>query len=123
MVIDTTIVIEHIRSKNKSATTFHNLTSKQEVFISAVSIYELYIGAGTIDKEDNIVLITRNLFVLPFTYPVSLKAAQIFRQLKSKNQLIEFRDIFIAATCLVNNLPITTLNRKHFERVEGLEVA
>ncbi len=123
MVIDTTIVIEYIRSRNKSATTFHNLKSKQEIFISAVSVYELYIGASTIYKEDNIELITRNLVVLPFTYEVSLKAAIVFHQLKAKNKLIEFRDIFIAATCLVNNLPISTLNKKHFERIEGLEIA
>ena len=36
--------------------------------------------------------------------------------------MIEFRDIFIAATCIENNLPIVTLNKKHFERIAGLDI-
>jgi len=36
--------------------------------------------------------------------------------------MIEFRDIFIAATCMVNNLPVKTLNKKHYDRIEGLSV-
>ena len=38
-------------------------------------------------------------------------------ELKAKNRLIEFRDIFIAATAHQHNLPIATLNGKHFECV------
>lgn len=37
--------------------------------------------------------------------------------------MIEFRDIFIAATCIVNELPIATLNKKHFKHIEGLKIA
>jgi len=36
--------------------------------------------------------------------------------------MIEFRDIFIAATCIVNDLPVRTLNKKHFDRITGLHV-
>ena len=123
MIVDTSIVIQYIRTKNKSATILYNLNDQDNISISTVSLYELYIGANSIDKKNDIQLITRDLVVLPFTYPASLKAAEIFHQLKSKNQLIEFRDIFIAATCIIENLPISTLNRKHFERIEGLEIA
>jgi predicted nucleic acid-binding protein len=31
-----------------------------------------------------------------------------------------FRDIFIAATAIVNNLPVKTLNIKDFSRIPGL---
>lgn len=105
MIVDTSIVIQYIRTKNKSETILYNLTNQDKISISTVSLYELYIGANSVDKKNDIQLVTRDLVVLPFTYPASLKAAEIFLQLKSKNQLIEFRDIFIAATCLVNNCP------------------
>lgn len=123
MIIDTSIIIQYIRTKNKSATILYNIPNQEKLFISTVSLYELYIGANSIDKKLDIQLVTRNLVVLPFTYPASLKAAEIYLQLKAKNQLIEFRDIFIAATCITQNFPITTLNKKHFERIEGLKVA
>lgn len=66
--------------------------------------------------------LTHGLTVLPFTDEVALKAGQIYHQLRTSNQLIEFRDIFIAATCLTFKLPIATLNKKHFTRIDGLKI-
>jgi predicted nucleic acid-binding protein len=120
VVIDAGIFIEHLRAKNKFATTLYHLSDYENLFISAVSLYELYMGATMEAKKTDVQHITEDLFVLPFTEDVAQMAAQIYHQLKSKNQLIEFRDIFIAATCIVNNLPIATLNTKHFVRVDGL---
>ena len=123
MVIDSNILIEHLRTKDKLSTKFYKLLQGNEkLFISAVSVYEIYCGAATKDKEKNIKLLIKDITILPFDFEASLKAAEIFRQLKSKNQLIEFRDIFIAATCMIENLPISTLNKKHFERIDGLEI-
>ncbi len=122
MVVDTSIVIEHIRTKDKLSTTLYKLTEQKIIFISTVSLYELYIGANSKDKQNDVRLSTKKLIVLPFTYSISILASQIFLQLKAKNQLIEFRDIFIGATCIKHNLPIKTLNKKHFERIEGLEI-
>ncbi len=58
--------------------------------------------------------------ILDFDSHQAQKAAEIFRALKRQNKLIEFRDIFIAASALSTNFPLATLNHKHFKRVEGL---
>ncbi len=123
MVIDSNIFIEHLRAKDKPATKFSLLLNeRKKLFISAVSVFELYMGATNMEKEKSIQLLIEGIAILPFDYKVSIKSAEIFHHLKSKNQLIEFRDIFIAATCLVNDLPIITLNSKHFERIEALKI-
>lgn len=123
MVIDSNIFIDHLRAKNKLKTKFYQLLqSEKAIFVSTVSVYEIYSGAATLDKQTNIQVLLKGIVILPFEYETSIIAAQIFNQLKVKSQLIEFRDIFIAATCLVHHLPIVTLNKKHFERIEGLEV-
>lgn len=122
MVIDTGIFIEHLRSKDKIITTLYYLSDQPYLYISAVSLYELYMGATTKEKEHDIKMLTEDLPVLPFTDAVSIKAAQIYHQLRLSNQMIEFRDIFIAATCIVNELPVATLNKKHFKRIEGLKI-
>jgi tRNA(fMet)-specific endonuclease VapC len=62
------------------------------------------------------------LLILPFTKPVAEKSAEIYHSLRLKNKMIEFRDIFIAATAIVHDLPILTHNAKHFERIDGLEI-
>lgn len=74
-------------------------------------------------KDKDVKMLTEDLSVLPFTDAVSIQAAQIYHRLRLSNQMIEFRDIFIAATCIVNELPIATLNKKHFKRIEELKIA
>lgn len=122
MVVDTSIVIEHLRIKNKSESTLFQLSKKSELYISSISVYELHMGALTPDREVDIEFTTADILHLPFTDSVAKVAANIYRQLRSKNKMIEFRDIFIAATCIVNELPIVTLNKKHFERIDGLQI-
>jgi tRNA(fMet)-specific endonuclease VapC len=122
MVIDTNIFIEHLRAKNKGKTKLSQLPPDTELFISAVSLYELYMGAPTPEKENDIKVITEDLLILPVNDLVAIEAAKIYHQLKSSNKLIEFRDIFIAATCVVYKLPLVTLNKQHFTRIKGLEI-
>lgn len=122
MVVDTSIFIEHLRAKDKLKTSLYQISEQTKIFISAVSIYELYMGATTKEKENDIILLTEDLEVLSFTDSVSIKAADIYHELRRSNKMIEFRDIFIAATCLVYELPILTLNKKHFKRVKGLDI-
>jgi len=54
MVIDTSIVIEHLRAKDKSATTLFNLPEEEDLFISTVTLFELYSGATSPDKEKSV---------------------------------------------------------------------
>lgn len=79
-------------------------------------------GAYSPEKVKDIRILTEDIPVLPFTEDIANKAAETYHQLRQANKMIEFRDIFIAATCMVNNLPVKTLNKKHFDRIEGLNV-
>ena len=66
--------------------------------------------------------ILEDLTVVPFTSPMALLACEIKRRLKAKNKQIELADLFIAATAMAYDLPLATLNRKHFEPIEGLKL-
>lgn len=79
-------------------------------------------GATTQDKEKDVRNITENFTVLPFTDSVTRKAAELYHKLRLSNQMIEFRDIFIAATYIVHELPVVTLNKKHFKRIDELKI-
>ena len=123
MVIDTGIFIEHLRAKDKFRTTLYLFSDNSELFISSVTLYELYMGATTKEKENDILNLTEDLPVLPFTDTVAVKASKLYHQLRLQNKMIEFRDIFIATTCIVNELPLITLNKEHFKRIEELKLA
>jgi tRNA(fMet)-specific endonuclease VapC len=38
------------------------------------------------------------------------------------NKMIDLADILIGATAVTYNIPIATLNFKHFDRIEGLKI-
>ena len=123
MVIDTSIFIEFLRSKQKENTILYNLPENIRHSLSSVTLFELYMGATSSEKESDILKSTDELTILPFSDEIAVKAGRIYQELRKKNQLIDFRDIFIAATCLVHNLELVTLNKKHFERINGLVLA
>jgi len=122
MVIDTSIFIEYLRAKDKKKSALFTIPDATQLYISSVTMYELLMGATDENKQKDIKLLTEDLPVLPFDESVSRKAAEIYHQLRLENNMIEFRDIFIAATCLVFELPLKTLNKKHFERIKGLNI-
>jgi predicted nucleic acid-binding protein len=122
MVIDTSIFIEYLRAKDKKKTTLFTIPDSTQLYISSVTIYELLMGATDENKQKDIKLLTEDIPVLPFDESVSKKAAEIYHHLRLENNKIDFRDIFIAATCLIFDLPLKTLNKKHFERIKGLSL-
>ncbi len=123
MVIDTTLFIEHLRAKDKTQTTLYKLPFTGVRYVSAVTVYELFAGATDTAKVESVRLELDGLLILPMTAGVAERAGVIYQDLRQRGLMIELSDIFIAATALANNLPVKTLNTRHFERVEGLRLA
>ncbi len=71
---------------------------------------------------DDIEKLIKWISPIPFDSIIADSSALIYRNLKEQNKLIEFRDIFIAATAVANNLCLATLNIKHFKRVENIKL-
>ena len=118
--LDTSVLIDFYRKKNKSKSLFFKLTERYVFFaIFAVTEYELRIGNS---NEQNIFWddFFSRVIVLPFDTKIVKHAVRIYKQLKQQNKLIDIPDIMIAATALQNNIPLATLNQKHFERINGL---
>ena len=122
ILIDTSIFIEFLRKKNKTKTELFKIPDGTIMYISTVTLFELFAGATDEQKWNDVKEITEDLLIISFDIEISKNAAKVVQQLRKKNKIIEFRDIFIAATALVNKLPVKTLNKKHFERVESLIV-
>lgn len=120
VVVDTCVFIDFLRAKDKKTTVLYNIPTNKQIYISSVTLYELLMGATNEQKEEDIRLLTEGLVVLPFDEDASRRASEIYHHLRKENKMIEFRDIFIAATCLVYSLPVITTNKNHFQRIQGL---
>jgi tRNA(fMet)-specific endonuclease VapC len=120
LLIDTSIIIDHFRKKDKSNTRLVQLYKEYVLCVSSITAFELYNGASSPNLTRDINLILKNLEIINFNLQIAFEANMIYKQLLSENKVIEFRDIFIAATAIVYKLPIDTLNVKHFERIKGI---
>ena len=120
--LDTTVLIDFYRKKDKTKSLFFKLTERYTFFaVPAVTEYELYLGNS---EEQNIFWndFFSRVIVLPFDTKAVRHSVRIFKELKRKNKLIGMPDIMIAGIALQNNMPVATLNREHFERITGLEL-
>ena len=121
ILIDTSVLIDHFRRKDKTKTLLSKLLIECDLFISSITDYEFRAGSNEANK-----LIVNNYLnefkLLDFNLDCSKKACNIREKLKRINKIIDLPDLFIAATALVNDLPLATLNKKHFERIENLKL-
>ena len=122
VVIDACVFIKHWRSKNKAETLLTKLIQQQrDLYVSAVAKYEVLVGADAKDMSGWYYLFD-GITVLAFDDTTIETARSISLQLKQENKMIDVIDILIASTAIVNDLPLATLNRNHFERVRGLRL-
>jgi predicted nucleic acid-binding protein len=121
-VVDSCLLIEFFRSKDKSATRFARLIRDGwQMTLSVVVIFEVFAGADAAQQEFWKGFF-RGAVRLSFDERVAEIAADIFRKLRQKNIRLESCDVFIAATAIANGLPVATLNHKHFEQIDGVEI-
>ena len=114
--LDTNILVDIL--KDESSPALEKIENKQ-IAISSITSFELY------QRETNLRDIEKLLFnidVLPFNFKASKIASDIFKDLRKRGKIIDFRDIFIASVAIANDYKLYTLNKKHFERINGLRL-
>lgn len=117
ILFDTSLLIEYVRKQKKEQTLFYRLSTEYTLYIAAITEYEFLLGRNPANAAFSDKLL-QQVTVLPMDSRVARLSVEIYRSLKQKNALIGTNDIFIAATALQFEIPIATLNRKHFSRVE-----
>jgi len=121
-VVDSCLLIEYFRARDKSATRLaHLIREGRRMALSVVVLFEILAGANS-DQQFFWEEFLRGTVRLPFDERVAEIAADIFRKQRQKNIHAQSCDIFIAATAMANGLPVATLNRKHFEQIDGLKL-
>ena len=126
MFVDTSIIVDVDRGKQDVIELCRQLTSTNRAFISTVSVSEILTGSylrkdyKVAEKKAEKVLSQFQLISL--TGEVAKLVAQLNAYLISKGQPIEYQDIAIAASFLVEGCDILlTENKDHFERLPNLK--
>lgn len=122
ILVDTSIIIDYLRKVDKSKTLFWKLVNQYDCLISSVTVFELYSGAKNDEHKKDIETILSCLDIVFFDTTQAKLSAEIFQTLKKQNNLIEFRDIFIASCAMTHKVSLATFNVKHFIRVDTLNI-
>lgn len=122
ILIDTSILIDYYRKTNKTNSVWIELIDQEYQFaISVISKYELYSGA-TQSQVTFWNSILTSISIIPFDELCVDTAVKLNSALKRKRKQINLADLFIAATAMTQSLSIATLNKKHFDRIDGLDI-
>lgn len=122
VLADTSILIDFFRKTDKSNSHLIALVRQDYAFcISAITEYEIYTGA-TDSQYHYWQEFLRKTQVLAFDNDIVKVAVEVNKALKRKRKQIDIADLFIAATAIEKNMPLATLNKKHFERIENLHI-
>lgn len=122
-LLDTSVLIEHFHERDKQATTFYRTVHSGVLpRISVLTRFEVMVGATPAQRRFWNDLMDR-FFILAFDQRVADEAVRITQSVRKRGAGdIGMADLFIAATAVVHGLPLVTLNKKHFKRVEGLRL-
>lgn len=120
-LVDSSVFIAHIRLKRPSTLQKAELIYGVPI-ASEASLFELEVGALKVGRHAEYMTHFSAIPLLAVDRPIWLEAAAIQVELVRVNQIIDVIDTIIAATARVHQLPLLTLNTKHFQRVAGIQL-
>jgi predicted nucleic acid-binding protein len=117
LLVDTSVIIDFLRQKDKSNTWFYQLASVN-LCVSIMTHAELYAGKSVWERteaREELEELFSGMKILSVEEAISLKAGQL-----KATYGVSLLDGLIAATALEYDLALATLNKKDFEMILGL---
>jgi hypothetical protein len=116
-LLDTDVVIWHLRSRNDIVALITRLSERGRLGISALT--RLEVSTGMKEKERKV---TREFLDSVITHEVNAEVADMaggfIRFYRAQGTTLDIVDAVIAATSVVNDLTLVTLNARHYPMPE-----
>lgn len=128
--LDTSVLIDIIRGKFIPENIKLIFESEASICIASPSLMELVRGLYLERNVKNILKdepakikdILSSFEVLGLEKESAVLAGQIEAELENKGEIIDIEDIMIGAIARHNNETLITRNKKHFDKIKGLNV-
>jgi tRNA(fMet)-specific endonuclease VapC len=123
IVADTDVLIDYLRGHERSAKRVALEIESGHLATTAITAFELRLGAKTRRQQSAVALLLDALVIAPLDAEAAECAAEARRALLDRGEDIGVADSLIAGICLARGNMLLTHNRAHFERVAGLKLA
>ena len=122
IVADTDVLIDFLAGQEPAAGRIAQELSEGDLRTTAVSRFELLAGARDRQQASIVLRLLEAVPAFDLDVPSADRAARVRRNLMESDAAIGMADCLIAGIVLARGVALLTRNRKHFERVEGLEL-
>jgi len=124
--LDTDFLVNFLRNKKEAVEFIETNELKNHLATTYINLFELYHGVmKSHEKENNLVLLENlqnRITILNLSKESVREAGKLLAGLEKDGKPIDFRDLLIGTVALVEGFSIKTDNKKHFDRVNGLNV-
>ena len=118
-LIDTDVIIDHLRGIPDAQDFLENVMGKSDCFLSTITIAELYVGVRE-GKERKILDQFINEFQVATIDAKTAQQSGIYRRDYGKSHGVGLADAIIAATAMIMDLSLVTLNKKHYPMLKKI---
>ena len=122
IIADTDVLIDYLMDRQPAADKIAEYRRSETLQATAISCFELLSGARQGRRGERTQQLVASLPVLALDREAATTAAAVRQRLEGEGTSIGMADSLIAGIALVNDLPLLTRNRKHFEHVDGLSL-
>ena len=116
MLVDTDVLIDYLRGDPRAEEFLES--NLDTVFLSSITVAELYQGVIEGDERSALDSMMSAFTILPVTEEIAKEGGLICRQYR-KTHNSGLADCLIAATARRHDLPLYSLNLKHFPMLEN----
>jgi predicted nucleic acid-binding protein len=119
IVLDTNILIEILKNNKETVQIVNDF--EQELFISSITVMELYYGARNKKELVKLKKFTQLFSVIDLDKNISQISTTLI-ETYAKSHNLSIPDSLIASTCKVHNLTLFTYNKKDFRYIDDLNL-
>lgn len=118
MIADSSFIVDLLRGRPDAFLFLRTMQNPRAVAVSSITIFELFQYRGF----QNIDGFMTQVLVIDVTLEIAKVAGLIQKELVNRGLEIDNEDCIIAATALLEKMPLITKNVKHFSRIKGLQI-
>lgn len=122
LCLDTGLLIAFLKDREPGAGTVRQAVHRYTCHVTSITVYELLFVVARVGTDIDEDALLRVMTVVPLGEHAARRAAMLHADLIHANADIGIKDTFIAAICLEHDLPLLTLNARHFSRFPALRV-
>ena len=121
ILVDTDILIDVARGIEEAMVALASWEAKGSVGVSVVTYMELLVGCHDKREQRAVEKFMERFELIPVSVDISEEAIQLLQRYRLSHGLL-IADAMIAATAIVNGIPLVSKNQRDYRYIDGLSL-